>query len=273
MKKNIIFLVGILGMFATNIAKAEAKNPKYFEINFNYNNAVNFFERGIEFFVFTNGDFDFDTSNSYHRGVRIDRDFRGRIRSVGNVFINYDRFGNVTRIGSVFINYHRGQLISVGDLRVFYDRYGYPVFRGNVHDFYYDNGIRLSINFGRVYNYNDNFFFNRDFDRNYTRFREDRDFYYYKSNRNNNLADENSIIRRRKPNVDNNNRRETSRNLISYRKSEIKEDTRREVVRNTDKNRKFEESANNRRIVSERNDTGNRKNNDKKLERRRVDRN
>ena len=36
MKKNIIFLVGILGMFATNIAKAEAKNPKYFEINFNY---------------------------------------------------------------------------------------------------------------------------------------------------------------------------------------------------------------------------------------------
>jgi hypothetical protein len=164
-------------------------------------------------------------------------------------------------------------LASVGDLRVFYDRYGYPVFKGNVHDFYYDNGIRFSINFGRVYNYNDSFFNNNQFDRNYTRFREDRDFYYYKSNRNNNIADENSIIKRRKPSVDNNNRRETARNLNSYRKSEIKEDTRKEVVRNTDENRKFGESANNRRIVSERNETGNRKNNDKKLERRRVERN
>ena len=272
MKKNIIFLVGILGMFATNIAKAEANKPRNFELNFNYNHAVNFFERGIEFFVFTNGDFDFDTSNSYHRGVRIDRDFRGRIRSVGNVFINYDRFGNVTRIGSVFINYHRGQLVSVGDLRVFYDRYGYPVFRGNVHDFYYDNGIRFSINFGRIYNYNDAFFFHTDFDRNYVRFREDRDFYYYKSNRNNNFADENSIIKRRKPSVDGNNRRETVRNFNSYRKSEIKDDSRREVVRNNDENRKFDES-NNRRIISDRNETGNRKNDAKKLERRRVERN
>lgn len=272
MKKNILVLVGILGMFATNIEKAEAKNAIHFELNFNYNNAVNFFERGIEFFVFTNGDFDFDTSNSYHRGVRIDRDFRGRIRSVGNVFINYDRFGNVTRIGSVFINYHRGQLVSVGDLRVFYDRYGYPIFRGNVHDFYYDNGVRFSINFGRIYNYNDSFFNNNYFDRNYTRFREDRDFYYYKSTRNNNIADENSIIKRRKPTVDNNYRRETARNLNSYRKSEIKEDAKREVVRNTDENRKFGESTN-RRIVSERNETGNRKNDDKKIERRRVNRN
>ncbi|MDP5092093.1 MAG: hypothetical protein NWQ17_02205 [Polaribacter sp.] len=271
MKKNILILVGILGMFATNIAKAEAKNSRNFEINFNYNDAVNFFERGIEFFVFTNGDFDFDTSNSYQRGIRIDRDFRGRIRSVGNVFINYDRFGNVTRIGSVFINYHRGQLVSVGDLRVFYDRYGYPVFRGNVNDFYFDNGVRFSINFGRIYNYNDSFFTIRDFDRNYTRFREDRDFYYYKSNRNNNIADENSIIKRRKPSVDNNNRRETARNLNSYRKSEIKDDSRREVVRNTDERNKFDES-NNRRIISERNETGNRKNDDKKSNGRKNER-
>ncbi|MDP4599671.1 MAG: hypothetical protein NWS84_00845 [Polaribacter sp.] len=272
MKKNILILVGILGIFASNIAKAEAINSRNFEINFNYNDAVNFFERGVEFFVFANGDFDFDTSNSYQKGIRIDRDFRGRIRSVGNVFINYDRFGNVTRIGSVFINYHRGQLASVGDLRVFYDRYGYPVFRGNVNDFYYDNGVRFSVNFGRIYNYNDSFFTNRDFDRSYTRFREDLDFYYYKSNRNNNIADDNLIIKRRKTSDDNNNRRETARNLNSYRKSEIKDDSRTEVVRNNDESRKFKES-NNRRIISKRNETGNRKSDGKKSERRRIERN
>ena len=60
MKKNILILVGILGIFASNIAKAEAINSRNFEINFNYNDAVNFFERGVEFFVFANGDFDFD---------------------------------------------------------------------------------------------------------------------------------------------------------------------------------------------------------------------
>jgi hypothetical protein len=274
MKKRMIILVGILGMFSINVTKAEAVNPRTFDVNFNYNDAVNFFERGIEFFVFTNGDFDFDTSNSYQRGIRIDRDFRGRIRNVGNVFINYDRFGNVSRIGSVFINYNRGQLASVGDLRVFYDRYGYPIFRGNVNDFYEDNGVRFSINFGRVYNYNDSFFTHRDFNRNYTRFREDRDFYYYKSSGNSNIADNNSIVRRRKSTDENNNRRENVRNINSYRKSEITNNSKRENSRNTNEDKKFDDSndSNNRRIISERNEIGNRKSDEKKSEKRRVER-
>ena len=60
--------------------------------------------------------------------------------------------------------------------------------------------------------------------------------------------------------------------MNSYRKSEIKDDSRTEVVRNNDESRKFKES-NNRRIISKRNETGNRKSDGKKSERRRIERN
>lgn len=217
MKKFGIILAGILVVFSANSGKAENSNLSPFNENYGYENSINFFERGIEFFVFTNGDFDFDTSNSYTRGVRINRDFNGSIRSVGNVFINYDRFGNVTRIGNIFMQYHRGRLTRVGNLRILYDRWNRPIFKGNVQDFYMNNGVRFSVNFGRIYNYNDAFFNHRDFNRNYSRFREDRDFYYYKANPNSNSRDDEAIIKRRKPS-ENRNIRKPSENRNSTKR-------------------------------------------------------
>ena len=136
MKKGVLILLGMFMMVSTVEAKESEKIPNRIRVDYSYNNAVNFIERGIEFHIFTNGDFDFDTqfNNSYYNNrydnnaVRINRDYKGRIRSVGNVYINYDYRGNVTRIGNTFMKYYRGRLTNVGDLRISYNRNGYPVF-------------------------------------------------------------------------------------------------------------------------------------------------
>lgn len=110
-----------------------------------------FSERGIEFFVFADGQIDFNTVPTvnpddayYYRkgrrgnemnatygapgtnngGVRIEHDAQGRVRRVGNVFLNYDSRGRVKRIGSVYMSYNRYALMQVGGLKILYDRYG-----------------------------------------------------------------------------------------------------------------------------------------------------
>ncbi|WP_299050747.1 hypothetical protein [uncultured Polaribacter sp.] len=206
MKKGILLLFGLFMMVSTVEASHNNKLLIGNGFDYSYTNAVNFVERGIEFYVFTNGEFDFDT-NYRNRGVRIHRDYRGRIRNIGNVFVNYDSYGNVSRIGNIFIRYHRGRLARVGNLRVDYDRWGLPVFRGYVNDnFYYHNGVRFSINFGDVCNYDDAYFYGRDFRRNYSQIREDRNFYYYRANTNARIGSRSKILRRKKPSVTNNRR-------------------------------------------------------------------
>ena len=134
-------------MVSNTKAKADNNTPNNFGAHYNYKDAVNFIERGIEFFIFTNGDFDFninqndshydynESRNKNNNGVRINRDYRGRITRIENTFINYDFKGNVSRIGSVFIRYYRDRLVKVGDLRIRYNRYGFPFFYGNVRDY------------------------------------------------------------------------------------------------------------------------------------------
>lgn len=245
MKKSVLILVGIMAAISTISAKNEVLNTSSFNNSY-FNNAINFYERSIEFFVFTNGEFDFDTSNSFQRGVRINRDYNGMIRSVGNVFINYDRFGNVTRIGNTFMQYHRGRLTRVGDLRISYDRWGTQIYRGNVQDFYIDNGVRFSINFGRIYNYNDAFFNHGDFNRNYTRFREDNNFYYYKANPNSRIGKDNSILKRRKQVSSDNRDQSNSRNSENrYRKSDSKREDFNENSRRNEVNENSKRDDNN----------------------------
>lgn len=224
MKKGILIMLGLLLMTSTTEAKKIDHSLNRFDINYYaYNNAVNFFENGIEFFVFPNGDFDFDVHFN-NRRVRIDRDFRGRIRRIGNVRLRYDFRGNVTRIGSIRLNYFRNRLTNVGDLRVRYDRWGYPNFYGNVRNFYYDNGVRFSVNFGDICDYNDPFFFRNDFRRSYTQFREDRNFFYYKARPNARIGERSRIIKRRKPSTirgNNNNLSRRNSNSV-YRKDNTK---------------------------------------------------
>jgi hypothetical protein len=40
-------------------------------------------------------------------GVKVEHDNLGRVRQVGNVFINYDANDRVKRIGSVYMTYNR----------------------------------------------------------------------------------------------------------------------------------------------------------------------
>ncbi|MCI2227762.1 hypothetical protein MC378_01195 [Polaribacter sp. MSW13] len=232
MKKGVLILIGMFMMVSTVEAKNGNELPNRIGFNYSYDNSVNFIERGIEFFVFTNGDFDFNTlsNSSYYDyngkrtrrtvGVKIDRDFRGRIRRVGNVFINYDLRGNVTRIGNIFMRYNRGKLTKVGDLQIRYDRMGYPVFYGNVKNYYYDNDIKINLSFGDVFEYNDTYFYKRDFRSNYSQIREDNNFYYYKAKPNAKIGKRSKILKRRKPVSKKVQKKIVKRNTNhSYRKS------------------------------------------------------
>lgn len=238
MKKGILILLGMFMMVSTVEAKKGNNLPNNNRFYYSYDNAVNFVERDVEFFIFPNGEFDFDVLSNNRFNLNIDRNFRGQIRRIGSVRISYDRFNNVTRIGNIFLGYNRGRLISVGNLRVNYNRWNEPIFSGFVRDnYYFDNGIRFNLNLGVTYNFNDRFFFRNDFNRNYRQIREDRNFYYYKTNSIGNRSDRNRIIKRRKSVASNSRRNNTvherssnTRNRnYTYRKSNI--DTKKNTFR------------------------------------------
>ncbi|WP_395063880.1 hypothetical protein [Flavobacterium sp.] len=135
---------------------------------FSLDEPISFTERGIEFFVFANGDFDFntrpeDSQGDYHYklagrrttevqrnvpsnyGVLIEHDSFGRVRRVGNTFINYDNRDRVNRIGTVYMSYNRFALAQVGGLQIVYNRRGEIVdmfgqVKGRRNGFAYSNG-------------------------------------------------------------------------------------------------------------------------------------
>lgn len=103
----------------------------------NHHYPISFNERGINFFVFPNGEFDFDTAKTTDSdmvfrkgrrnlnadtGVIIEHDSQGRVRRVGNVFMNYDYQNRIKRIGSVYMKYNRFVLTHVGGMQLIYDR-------------------------------------------------------------------------------------------------------------------------------------------------------
>lgn len=174
---------------------------------------ITFIERGIQFHIFLNGDFDFNALDrntryynyrerhirDHHTGLRISRDYYGKINRIGTVSISYDRHGNVNRIGYVRMRYRHHQLVSVGHLKIDY-RYGRPEFYGHVkrHNYSYSNydfNSNFSIHLGTVFDYNHHFFYGKEFRNNYQQLREDRNYYYYKSR---SKKDKHTIIKRRK---------------------------------------------------------------------------
>ncbi len=212
MKKGLLLFLGFFALIYTVSANNNYTENINNTIKYNYSDAVNFIEKGIEFYIYTNGEFDFNTrKNSYYynrrnTGVSIERDYRGRIRRVGSAFIDYNRYGNVARIGNVAISYYQGQLTRVGNLSVRYDNWGYPLFYGRVKNNYYNNnGVRINLNIGDICDYNDSYFSHRDFRRNYAQIREDNNYYYYKAYKNAKIGKRSQIIRRRKPVVSNRN--------------------------------------------------------------------
>ena len=215
--RRLIILSMILFTSVSISAEENTINPNRNFFTYSYDNAVYFVERGIEFNVFLNGDFDFSTRRNFavynrnrygfNRNVRISRDFDGRIRRIGNVNVRMNNF--------------RGRLTRVGNLSIRYDRWGYPRFFGNVNSF---RNTRFNGNIGNVYFYNDPFFFNANFRRNYTKFREDRNFFYYKARPNARVENGKRIIKRRKTESTRRNNNQFEKEH-SYRKSEIKKRT------------------------------------------------
>ena len=144
MKKITLLVASVL--LVVNVANAQRND------RFSFDEPISFTERGIEFFVFPNGDFDFNTRPSdshgefYFRGagkkgadvqnrgtaargpinygVLIEHDSFGRVRRVGNTFINYDSRDRVSRIGTVYMKYNRFALTQIGGMKLVYNRFG-----------------------------------------------------------------------------------------------------------------------------------------------------
>lgn len=209
--KKITFLVAGILFLGMNMAKAsdkkvltDDKGRGRYHVDYRYAEPIVFLERGVEFYVFPNGEFDFNTvSNHYSanprprhgainttygaprtysinygprdRGIRIEHDYMGRVRRVGNAFINYDAYGRVKRIGNVYMRYNSFALTQVGGLRIIYNRRGCIVdIIGfvNYHSTHYHYNPRG--NHGHGYNFDDDDDYDDD------DYDNDDDFYYYK---------------------------------------------------------------------------------------------
>jgi hypothetical protein len=168
--KKITLLVASIFLFGGVVAHAADRNDRRSPVDFRNADPIVFTERGIEFYIFADGQFDFNTrpsngemhyregrrnfeNKSYGKhdnyqdrnyGVRVERDNMGRVRSVGNVFVNYDAYGRIKRVGSVYMSYNRYALTQVGGLEIIYNR------RGQIVDFV------GAVNGGRAYQYSQN---------------------------------------------------------------------------------------------------------------------
>jgi len=205
--KKITLVLAAFVLLGTGMAKASTEKVSdgvnhynFPPIDYRYAEPIVFMERGIEFLVFPNGDFDFNTERlntvqprnatygaprtytyGYYntnspRGVLVQHDNMGRVRRVGNVFINYDALGRVKRIGSVYMGYNSFALKQVGNLHLIYDRRGRIIdIRGFVNaysqHYTYAPAVNNHYSSTTVYHYEDN-----DYDYN----NNDDDFYYYR---------------------------------------------------------------------------------------------
>jgi len=140
-------LVGSLAFASETIVDTDTDRRHNVAVHYMDAEPIVFMEREIEFFVFLNGDFDFNTrphdsqGGYYYKrgatargnsavgnfGVRIEHDSFGRVRRIGNVFINYDSQNRVNRIGTVYMRYNRFALAQIGGMELVYNRKGHLV--------------------------------------------------------------------------------------------------------------------------------------------------
>jgi hypothetical protein len=185
--KKITFLVASVLMTSNIINATESRT------RFNFEEPISFMERGIEFFVFPNGEFDFntrpqDSQGDYfyktagkrsakvalrgpiNYGVLIEHDSFGRVRRIGNTFINYDNRDRVNRIGTVYMRYNRFALTQIGGMQIVYNR------RGDIVDTI--GSIKGYRNQGYAYSYQN--YYQDNYINHYTSNYQDYDNLYYK---------------------------------------------------------------------------------------------
>jgi len=133
MKKLLIITIGLI----FTIFPAEAK--KNIPIT-NYG-SIEFTEQGVDFTLFLDGTFEFSLNKySYQKNrhpqntyrLKITKDYTGRIRTIGTVLIDYDRFGRLVYIGKVPIGFNNRKIISIGDLEIHYNHFGDAFISGSV---------------------------------------------------------------------------------------------------------------------------------------------
>jgi hypothetical protein len=168
--KKITLLVASIFLIGSGVANATEKNDGRFPVDFRNADPIVFTERGVEFYIFPDGQFDFNTrpsngdmnyksgrrngpnktygspANGQNRnyGVKVEHDYSGKVRRIGNVMINYDANDRIKRVGSVYMTYNRFALTQVGGLQIIYNR------RGQIVD------IFGTVKGGREYQYNQN---------------------------------------------------------------------------------------------------------------------
>ncbi|WP_299117001.1 hypothetical protein [uncultured Winogradskyella sp.] len=206
MKKVIlllaVMLTGLTTATAAEKTSATLEKGLDFTSRYRYAQPIVFVERGVEFLIFADGSFDFNTDyfgntprtgnyyrnrrgyvnrsfgtpgtrynhyGSRNRGVRITHDYLGRVRRIGNVFINYDRQGRIKRAGTVYMRYRYNRLQQVGNLRLQYNRRGLLIG--------YSGFVNHSNRDCNTFNQWDNDWSDNDYD-----WDDDDDFYYYRQN-------------------------------------------------------------------------------------------
>lgn len=175
MKKLLVlaamFLVGTAAQ-ANQVTDLDHGNYK--GIRYNHAQSITFVQKGIQFFVYSNGEFDFQPIGNtiYGRrnarrfnapgstfGVtfpnRINRlvryDYWGNIDKVGRNHIFYNRRGKVKHIGNITMRYHRGRLVRVGNMSLFYNRLGQIIdVQGFIHN--HDNRYQAGLVWNRGLN-------------------------------------------------------------------------------------------------------------------------
>lgn len=139
MKNMTLLLAFILSMNFFS-AKAEEK----------HRSSVVFVEQGIEFIVYTNGDFSYTPVANYRGGTSTSVNIATRNGSTINiatnnrayqpqVFAEYDRYGRIARVNDVLITYHHNNKVAqIGSAYIDYN--GRNVYLNNGG--YYASGYR-----------------------------------------------------------------------------------------------------------------------------------
>ncbi|WP_152975615.1 hypothetical protein [Lacinutrix himadriensis] len=180
MKKLVLLFTGLL-MTLTSVTAAEkitATQKQGEDLNisrYSFAQPIQFVERGVEFLIFPDGSFDFNTNLDYTNGDSYYRTTNSRTRTPitstrtrsvnrtfgapgtrvtytnssipnGGVIVTHDSHGKVRRIGNVFVNYNReGQVKRLGSVYINYNRYGMLDQVGGLHIRYDRNGYVIGM--------------------------------------------------------------------------------------------------------------------------------
>ncbi|MGJ8593738.1 MAG: hypothetical protein ACSHXF_14400 [Aquaticitalea sp.] len=215
MKTKLLFSAMVLIGLTSATTTATAVNQGEDLINtarYRYAEPITFIERGVEFLIFPDGSFDFNSNlgnslgnlnesyndsyyyrntNARRSSVNTTQGAPGTVRRSnyntpigGGVLIQHDFDGKVRRIGNVFINYDRdGKVKRVGTVYMNYNRGGLLTQVGGLRITY--NSWGEIINSSGVVNYNNSNYntgqgYGSSYGTNYNDFEDNEDYYYYR---------------------------------------------------------------------------------------------